>query len=57
MLTVHANDTAIHGHDNEYVTFDVPFEGVEGQDSVSIMSHGTGDDNQGLLIDPIQIYD
>ena len=57
MLTVHASDTDFDGHDNEYVTFDVMFEGVEGEDSFSIMSHGTGDDNQGLLIDTIQIHD
>ena len=48
MLDVRASDIDV---DNEFVTFDVVFEGVEGEDHFSIMSHGTGDDNQGLLID------
>ena len=51
VLKVHANDTDFDGHANEFVTFDVTFNGVDGEDSFSIMSHGTGDDNQGLLID------
>ena len=56
VLKVDVNDTA-YGHANEFVKFDVMFEGVEGEDGFSIMSHGTNDDNQGLLIDQIQIYD
>ena len=43
--------------DNEFVTFDMVFEGVEGEDFFTIMSHGTQDDNQGLLIDSITIHD
>ena len=42
---------------NEFVKFDLVFEGVEGEDGFSIMSHGTSDDAQGLLIDSIQIHD
>ena len=33
------------------------FEGIEGEDGFSIMSHGTNDDTQGLLIDSIKIHD
>ena len=53
-LTVHASDIDVG---NEFVKFDLVFEGVEGEDGFSIMSHGTSDDPQGLLIDSIQIHD
>ena len=42
---------------NEFVNFDMVFEGVEGEDSFTLMSHGTDDDYAGLLIDSIQIHD
>ena len=54
MLTVRASDIQIS---NEFVKFDLVFEGIEGEDGFSIMSHGTNDDSQGLLIDSIQIHD
>jgi hypothetical protein len=53
-LTVRASDIDVG---NEFVKFDLVFKGVEGEDSFSIMSHGTDDDAQGLLIDTIQVYD
>ena len=52
VLNVHASQIDVG---NEFVTFGIEFEGVAGEDHFSIMSHGTGDDNQGLLIDNIQI--
>jgi hypothetical protein len=42
---------------NEFVTFDKVFQGVEGEDSFVIQSHGTNDHAQGLLIDSITIHD
>jgi hypothetical protein len=54
LLNVHASDIHV---DNQFVTFGVEFKGVQGEDHFSIMSHGTADDNQGLLIDSIQIHD
>ena len=57
VLEVHANNTAFDGHANEYLTFDVTFKGVGGQDSFFIMSHGTANDNQGMLIDSITVHD
>ena len=53
-LTVRASDIDVN---NEFVTFDLMFDGVEGEDGFSIMSHGTNDDAQGLLIDSIQIHE
>ncbi len=53
-LNVHASDIHV---DNEFVKFDVVFKGVEGEDGFTIMSHGTQDDPQGLLIDSIRVHD
>ena len=54
-LDIHASDIRLV--DNEFVTFDVMFAGVAGEDFFTIMSHGTSDDSQGLLIDSITIHD
>ena len=43
------------GHDNEFLKFDITFKGIIGEDRFSIMSGGTSDDPQGLLIDYIKI--
>ncbi len=51
-MKVNASDIDV---DNEFVKFDMVFKGVEGEDGFSIMSHGTSDDPQGLLIDSIKI--
>ena len=49
-LNVHASDIQ---DANEFVTFDAYFEGIAGEDGFTIMSHGTHDAYQGLLIDSI----
>jgi hypothetical protein len=54
VLDVHASDIHVS---NEFVTFDLVFDGVAGEDSFTIMSHGTNDAAQGLLIDTIQVHD
>ncbi len=54
MLKVNASDIDVA---NEFVKFDMVFEGIEGEDGFTIMSHGTNDDAQGLLIDSIAIHD
>ncbi|QIG49428.1 hypothetical protein G5V57_17915 [Nordella sp. HKS 07] len=54
VLAVHASDIQ---PGNEFVKFDLVFDGVAGEDSFSIMSHGTNSNPQGLLIDSIQIHD
>src|SRR5262245_14488383 len=54
VLAVHASDIQ---PSNEFVKFDLVFDGVAGEDGFSIMSHGTDGDPQGLLIDSIQIHD
>jgi hypothetical protein len=54
VLNVHASDIDVS---NEFVTFDLVFDGVAGEDSFTIMSHGTNDAAQGLLIDTIQVHD
>jgi hypothetical protein len=54
VLEVHASDIHVG---NEFVTFDAVFTGREGEDDFTIMSHGTADHSQGLLIDHIQIHD
>lgn len=56
VLTVKASDLKLNPANN-FVEYDVVFEGVEGEDGFSIMSHGTHDDPQGLIIDTIQIHD
>jgi hypothetical protein len=53
-LEVRASDIHV---DNEFVHFDLVFDGIAGEDSFTIMSHGTNGDPQGLLIDSIQIHD
>ena len=54
VLNVHASDIHV---DNEFVTFDAVFEGIAGEDSFTLMSHGTNANAQGLLIDNIAIHD
>ena len=54
VLNVHASDIHVG---NEFVTFDTTFQGIAGEDSFTIMSHGTHDDAQGLLIDTIQVHE
>jgi hypothetical protein len=57
VMEVHASDVRFTGHNNEFLTFDATFQGIAGEDAFTIMSHGTHDDNQGLLVDHIQIHD
>ena len=52
-LNVHASDIHVV---NEFVQFETMFQGVDGEDGFVIQSHGTHDDNQGLIIDTIQIH-
>ena len=54
VLDVRASDINVS---NEFVTFDLVFDGVAGEDSFTIMSHGTNDAAQGLLIDSIQVHE
>lgn len=56
-LNVHATDVKFDGHNNEFVKFDMVFQGIEGEDSFVIQSHGSNDSAQGLLIDSIQVHD
>ena len=53
-LEVKASDITV---DNEFVHFNMQFEGIAGEDSFVIQSHGTHDDAQGLIIDQIQIHE
>jgi hypothetical protein len=41
---VHASDVEFVGHHNEFMHFDMMFQGVAGEDSFTIQSHGTHDD-------------
>ena len=54
VMDVHASQIDVS---NEFVTFDFNFKGIEGEDGFTIMSHGTHDDSQGLIIDQIQVHE
>jgi hypothetical protein len=54
ILNVKASDI---GTANEFVKFDIYFDGKAGEDSFTIMSHGTDQNPQGLLIDSITVHD
>jgi hypothetical protein len=54
ILTVKAEDIHVV---NDFVTFNINFAGRDGEDDFTIMSAGTPDTNQGLLIDHIQIHE
>ena len=53
-LIVNADDPRL-ANGNQYVKFDITFTGIDGEDGFTIMSGGTSDDPQGLLIDSIKI--